>query len=107
MASDDISQFFSSFSVIQYRHIHYTIDGMSDNWNWNIGALAPLEVDRRWNFLNPKLGVNFTSGDHRAFVSWAVAQKEPVRSNFTDGDPMHYPEAERLDDFEAGYTFSR
>ncbi len=106
-ASYDISQCFSAFADIQYRHIHYTIDGMSDNWNWNIGALAPLEVDRRWNFLNPKLGVNFTSGDHRAFVSWAVAQKEPVRSNFTDGDPMHYPEAERLDDFEAGYTFSR
>lgn len=106
-ANYDINRMFSAFADVQYRHIHYTIDGMSDNWDWNTEAMAPLDVDRRWNFVNPKLGVNFTSGDHRAFVSWAVAQKEPVRSNFTDGDPMHYPESERLDDFEAGYAFNR
>lgn len=105
-ANYDISSRFSAFADFQYRHIHYTITGVSDNWDWNTGALDMLDVNRRWDFFNPKLGVNFTKGNHRAFLSWAVAQKEPTRDNFTDGDPLHYPESERLDDFEAGYTFN-
>lgn len=105
-ANYDINRQFSVFADLQYRHIHYTITGQSDNWDWNTGAMAELDVDRRWDFFNPKLGVNFISGEHRAFASWAVAQKEPTRDNFTDGDPLHYPESERLDDFEAGYSFN-
>lgn len=105
-ANYDINDNFSAFADMQYRHIHYTIDGQSDNWDWNTEAMALLDVNRRWDFFNPKLGVNFISGNHRAFASWAVAQKEPVRDNFTDGDPNHTPSAERLDDFELGYTFS-
>lgn len=105
-ANYDINENFSAFADLQYRHIHYTIKGESDNWDWNTGANALLDVDRRWDFFNPKLGVNFTKGNHRAFLSWSVAQKEPTRDNFTDGDPLHYPSAERLDDFEAGYTFN-
>lgn len=105
-ATYDISAHLSVFADMQYRHIHYTIDGTSDNWDWNTEAPAWLAVDRRWDFFNPKLGVNFTQGNHRAFASWAVARKEPTRDNFTDSDPGHYPRAERLDDFEAGYTFN-
>ncbi len=105
-ANYDINDMFSAFADLQYRHIHYTIKGMSDNWDSATGALALLDVNRRWDFFNPKLGVNFEKGDHRAFISWAVAQKEPTRDNFTDGDPANYPESERLDDFEAGYTFT-
>lgn len=105
-ANYDINRLFSAFADLQYRHIHYTIFGQSDNWDWNTSSPAQLDVDRRWDFFNPKLGINFSSGQHRGFVSWAVAQKEPTRDNFTDGDPEHYPESERLDDFEAGYSFS-
>lgn len=105
-ANYDISSWLSAFADLQYRHIHYTIRGESDNWDWNISAPAVLDVDRRWDFFNPKLGLNFEKGNHRAFLSWAVAQKEPTRDNFTDGDPRHYPSAERLDDFEAGYAFN-
>lgn len=106
-ANYDISSKFSAFGDIQYRHIHYTIKGESDNWDWNIAAPAVLDVNRRWDFINPKLGVNFTDGYHRAFLSWAVAQKEPTRDNFTDGDINHRPESERLNDFEIGYTYNR
>ena len=105
-ANYEINRQFSAYADMQYRHIHYTIKGASDNWDWNIAAPAVLDVDRRWNFFNPKLGLNYTSGSHRAFASWAVAQKEPTRDNFTDGDPAHRPESERLNDFEAGYTFN-
>ncbi|MCM1076843.1 MAG: TonB-dependent receptor [Bacteroides sp.] len=104
-ANYELSRMFSAYADMQYRHIHYTIKGESDNWDWNIAAPAVLDVNRRWNFFNPKLGLNFTTGNHRAFASWAVAQKEPVRDNFTDGDPNHRPESERLNDFEIGYSF--
>ena len=106
-ANYEIDSRFSAYADLQYRHIHYTIKGESDNWDWNIAAPAVLDVNRRWDFFNPKLGVNFTSGSHRAFASWAVAQKEPTRDNFTDGDPVHRPESERMNDFELGYTFNR
>lgn len=106
-ANYEIDSRFSAYADLQYRHIHYTIKGESDNWDWNTAAPAVLDVNRRWDFFNPKLGLNYTSGSHRAFASWAVAQKEPTRDNFTDGDPAHRPESERMNDFELGYTFNK
>lgn len=105
-ANYDISREFSVFADLQYRHIHYTIEGVSDNFDWNTGGMAALDVDRNWNFFNPKVGVNYTRGNHRAFASWSVAHKEPVRDNFTDGDPNHEPQAERLFDYELGYSYN-
>ena len=106
-ANYDIDRRFSVFADLQYRHIHYTIKGVSDNWDWETASPAMLDVERRWDFFNPKLGVNFTSGAHRGFASWAVAQKEPTRDNFTDGTTGSYPKSERLDDFELGYSFNQ
>ncbi len=105
-ANYEITSHLSAFADMQYRHIHYTIDGASDNWDWNTGAPEQLAVDKRWNFFNPKLGLNYTHGNHRAYASWSVAQKEPTRDNFTDSGKDHQPSAERLNDFEIGYTFS-
>lgn len=105
-ATFDILPGFSAFGDLQYRGIHYTIDGCSDNWDWNTNAMARLDVNETWNFFNPKIGLNYTRGNHRAFASWSVAHKEPVRDNFTDGDPNHIPHAERLFDYELGYAFN-
>ena len=105
-ATYDINSKFSAFADLQYRHIHYTISGCSDNYDWNTGAMAMLDIRRDWNFFNPKAGVNFTAGNHRAFASWSVAHREPVRDNFTDGDRNHDPEAERLFDYELGYAYN-
>ena len=96
---------FAAYADLQYRHIDYTIRGVSDNFDWNTGAMALLDVRRDWNFFNPKLGLSYNNGSHRAYASWSVAHKEPTRDNFTDGDPNHYPEAERMFDYEAGYSF--
>ena len=103
----EFSDKFSFFADLQYRFIHYTIKGSSDNYDWNTESAGVLDIKRHWNFFNPKLGVNFNSGPHRAFASWSVAQKEPTRDNFTDGDPDRQPDSERLNDFELGYTFSK
>ena len=101
-----IDRHWNAYADFQYRHIYYTIEGASDNWDWNISAPAVLDVNRKWDFFNPKAGVNYQSGSHRAFASWSVAHKEPTRTNFTDGDSNHPPRAERLFDYEIGYTFS-
>lgn len=105
-ADYDLRGGFSVYGDLQYRHIRYTIDGVSDNFDWNTGAMALLAVRRTWDFFNPKLGVAFNRDGHRAYISWSVAHKEPTRDNFTDSDPAHYPEAERMMDYEAGYFYN-
>lgn len=96
----------NAYADLQYRHIRYTIRGVSDNYDWNTGAMGVLDLYRNYNFFNPKAGLTYINGAHRAFASWSVAHKEPVRDNFTDGDPGHYPTAERLFDYELGYDFN-
>ena len=103
----DVSRAFSIYADLQYRHIDYSITGVSDNYDYATDALATLDIHRKYDFFNPKAGVNFTDGNHnRAFASWSVAHREPVRDNFTDGDPRHYPTAERLFDYELGYSYT-
>lgn len=102
----DFTSGLSAFADIQYRGIHYTIDGQGDNWDDSTDAMQQLSVNRTWHFFNPKVGLSYVSGAHRAFASWSVAHKEPVRSNFTDGDARHTPMAERLFDYELGYSFN-
>lgn len=96
----------SAYADLQYRHVRYTIRGVSDNFDYNTMAMAGLDVHENYNFFNPKVGLTYTNGMHRAFASWSVAHKEPVRDNFTDGDPNHRPDPERLFDYELGYTFN-
>ncbi len=104
-ANYDFGAGFSAYADLQYRHIHYTIRGVSDNFDWNTGAMGLLDVNERYDFFNPKVGLSWTRGGHRAYASWSVANKEPVRDNFTDGDPGRYPSSERLFDYEAGYFY--
>ncbi|MDE6394299.1 MAG: TonB-dependent receptor [Duncaniella sp.] len=105
-ADYNITRALSAYADIQYRHIDYSIRGKSDNFDWNIDDMADLAIQRHWNFFNPKLGVAYNTGAHRAYASWSVAHKEPTRDNFTDSDPGHYPEAERMFDYEAGYFYN-
>ncbi len=104
-ATVDFGAGFSAYADLQYRHIHYTISGVSDNFDWNTGAMGLLNVDERYDFFNPKVGLSWSNQGHRAYASWSVAHKEPVRDNFTDGDPDRYPSPERLYDYEAGYSY--
>lgn len=106
-ANVSINREFSAFADLQYRHINYSINGISDNFDYNTMAMAELDIHRKWDFFNPKVGVYFTDNSHnRAFASWSVAHREPVRDNFTDGDRAHDPDAERLFDYELGYTYT-
>ena len=106
-ANVDIVKGLSGYVDLQYRYINYKLSGHSDDWDWNTDGLMKLSLDQDYNFFNPKVGFNYAfAKNHRAFASFSVAHKEPTRNNFVDGDINHLPSAERLFDYELGYTFS-
>ena len=99
----------SSYLDLQYRHINYSIKGDNDKWDWTASPehLQVLDIDEKFNFFNPKVGLNWQiDKKNRVYASFAVAQKEPTRNNYTDGLFLEHPRAEKLLDWEAGYNFS-
>lgn len=67
------------------------------------------ELDYRhfWPFFNPRAGVNFTFGSHkvryRAFISAALANREPCRSDLLEDMDLR---PEKMVDLEACYSMS-
>ncbi len=102
-----ITKGLSGYADLQYRHLSYSITGVSDTYDWNTEAMQLLDIDRHFNFFNPKAGLNYQfSRKHRLFGSWSVAHREPTRDNFIDCAPDRLPRAERLFDYELGYNYS-
>ena len=105
-ASYRLSEAWSVFGDLQYRRVHYKTDGYNDKYYVDENGVPQkhyLDVDAAYNFFNPKAGVNFSSGSHRIYASFAMSNREPERNNFTDNGKYPAPRAERLYDFEAGY----
>ena len=95
------------YGDLQYRHISHLISGVNDNFDDTTGAMQKLEIDRRYNFFNPKFGVHYSfARNHSAYASAAVGQKEPTRNNFTDIREGEYPTAEKMLDIEVGYGYN-
>jgi len=90
------------YGDLQYRSIHYDLSGIDDD-------LASLNQIHRWSFFNPKAGTVFKiSSAQELFFSFGVGHREPSRADIKDA--MKYgsnntPRAERLFDYELGYTF--
>lgn len=82
---------------LQFRHIDYTIDGVDNDQR-------VLDQKHQFTFFNPKTGVSFELSEQgRVYGYLGIANKEPVRRDFTDASPGVVPDAERLYDVEAGY----
>lgn len=104
--SYDITSQLSVYADIQYRHIHYRIKGENDKYNPLTGTMQALNVDERFNFCNPKAGINWEiNTGNRLYASFAVAQKEPTRNNYTEMRQDRMPRPERLLDYELGYQY--
>lgn len=98
----------SAYADLQYRYIHYTIDGDNDKWDFTATPphLQRLDVRENFSFFNPKAGLFWQiNPNHSAYASFSVAQKEPTRNNYTDGMFEEHPTAEKLLDYELGYTY--
>jgi iron complex outermembrane receptor protein len=98
--SYQLTEAFNLFADMQYRHIDYDIDGIDDD-------LRDLTQSHQYDFFNPKFGVFYRPNNaQEAYLSYAVAHREPTRSNFVDADPTgKQPVSETLRDLEAGYTY--
>lgn len=108
-ASFEVTDGLSLFADAQFRHLRYRLSGLSDKWNWtsNPEQLQSLSFDEKFNFFNPKLGLSWQINPyHSTYASFSVAQKEPTRSNYTDALFTQKPNAEKLYDYELGYTFN-
>lgn len=95
-----LSSMISSYVDMQYRFIGYSIKGLDDD-------MRDLSQNHSYNFFNPKTGLFWRNGSgSEAYMSVAVAHREPSRSNFTDaaGDAASTPKAERMIDIETGYS---
>jgi iron complex outermembrane receptor protein len=95
-----ITEKLNGFADANYRYIYYKMDGPDDD-------LRSLSQKHSFGFLNPKAGVFYTiSPKQDAFLSFAIAHKEPTRSDYKEasGDEEVTPKPEGLFDIEAGYN---
>ena len=88
----------------QYRYINYKIRGTNDE-------LLEITQNHLWDkFLNPKAALSYTwkkrEIEHTAYFSFAVANREPTRSDLIDAKFGETPQPETLYDFELGYTLN-
>lgn len=97
----------TAYADAQYRHIRYRMEGTNDKYNsWAGSGMQRLDLDERFNFFNPKAGINWQVNPRlRLFASVAQAHKEPTRNNYTDGYFTERPRAERLTDYEVGAAY--
>ena len=96
-----------AFADFQYRHVGYRTDGINDKFYEEGGRWhnQPLDIDEKYDFLNPKAGISWVSGPDHIYASVAVSHREPQRDNFTDNYKYPFPRAEMVVDYEAGYNY--
>ena len=102
----ELSLKWNFFADLQYRYVNYTLKGTNDQWDDAIYAMQVLDVKKPFNFFNPKVGAFYRPNNKNdIFASLAVANREPTRTNYTDGTPATAPTNETLYDAEVGYKF--
>ena len=107
-AAYHINEQWDVFGDIQYRHVGYKTDGINDKFYDDKSGYynQPLDIDKKYDFFNPKAGFSWNLDGHRVYGSVAMSHREPERNNFTDNGSYPAPKAEQLLDFELGYTFT-
>ena len=107
-AAYHLSEQWDVFGDVLYRHVGYKTDGINDKFYEEESGYynQPLDIDKKYDFLNPKAGFSWTLDGHRVYGSVAMSHREPERNNFTDNGSYPAPSAESVMDYEVGYTFS-
>ena len=108
-ASYHFSEQWDAFADVQYRHVRYETDGYNDKYYTDDNGIPKkhwLDINEKYNFLNPKAGFSWQQDGHRVYGSVALSHREPERNNFTDNGSYPAPKAESLMDYELGYTYN-
>ncbi len=94
-AQYQLSEKLNVFADLQYRNIDYKSVGTDND-------LQDIDIDADFDFFNPKFGAFYQlSATDGLYASYAVANREPVRSDFIDS-PLS-PKSEKLQNVELGY----
>ena len=106
-AAYHISEQWDVFADIQYRHVGYKTDGINDKFYDDESGYynQRLDINEKYDFLNPKAGFSWNLNGHRIYGSLAMSHREPERNNFTDNGSYPAPKVEQVMDYELGYTF--
>ena len=89
---------FKSFIDLQYRYVTHQMNGFTKN--------TDLEIERKFNFFNPKMGLTYQAKNIFYYTSVAVANKEPNRDDF-EASATEQPRREQLIDWETGLEFKK
>ncbi len=90
----------TSFVDFQYRRVNYTTMGTQDDQ-------TTYAIDDQFNFFNPKVGLTYgldrpdSQYANSLYISYAIANREPNRSDYLGGTTK--PRTERLHNLEAGW----
>ena len=96
----------SLYGDLQYRLVHHHMYGDNDN-STVPGSRVGIEEQRTWHFFNPKAGLTYDNGGHRLSATFALANREPARSNFINWQAGEaQPKPEKLFDYELGYNYT-
>ena len=98
-ANWEVTKGLNLYGDLQYRHIDYRIAGINDE------DLSEIEIHKQYNFFNPKAGISYIHKGNTAYFNFAVANREPSRTNFTESGMNNTPLPERLYDYEFGYQY--
>lgn len=106
-ASLKINHSLSTYLDLQYRHIDYRLEGTHDGYSQHLKGLQRLDIDKHFDFLNPKAGLYWQfSPRSYAYASLALAHREPNRKMYTSiGVKGELPKAEQMFDYELGYGY--
>ena len=93
-----LSKQFKSFLDLQYRYVSHQMNGFTRN--------TDLEIERKFNFFNPKMGLTYQTKNIFYYTSVAVANKEPNRDDF-EASATEQPRREQLIDWETGFELKK
>jgi iron complex outermembrane recepter protein len=89
-----VTEKLTSFADLQYRSVSYRTSGVDDD-------LSVYSVQDNFSFFNPKAGLTYqANASTSVYTSFAVANREPNRSDYLDGEEK--PRKETLYNVEAG-----
>lgn len=83
------------FGDLQFRGINYSFVGINDDQRI-------VDGQENYSFFNPKFGFSYEKSGKTWYASYAVANREPTRSDFTDNPITEVPKPEKLNNIEAG-----
>lgn len=83
------------FGDLQVRGINYSFAGVNDDQRI-------VDGQENYSFFNPKFGFSYEKSGKTWYASYAGANREPTRSDFTDNPITEVPKPEKLNNIEAG-----